>query len=342
MGEVNMELRLLLLFCYMSFSIMASAQASGGQIRRQTQKAKTETRKKSKPRVATRPFQKPPQQNVIDVPQPVPISSLLEYNVVVGSFKQLGNAQELYRTLSEQGWNPQIYLDSSKYYQVIITSSNSKTNAITYRDNLKKKYPNSWILCIENGKERRYTSDDHQNSILVYKRFEERDRANRDKQKHYNVTFVSDRNDLFFSFNGNDFEKTNDYNLTPGKHTVYVRCEGENELKSTISVEDAYNQYYVSFDKRTIISLKNGNKVSSSSPQVLYNVTFVADRKDLFISVDGINFEKSKKFQLSSGIHTIFVRCVGEEQMVKDINVKKGDNVFDISFNRRTIESQTY
>ena len=42
---MNMTLRLLLLLCYLSFPIIASAQASGGQIRRNTQKTKIETRK---------------------------------------------------------------------------------------------------------------------------------------------------------------------------------------------------------------------------------------------------------------------------------------------------------
>lgn len=47
---MNMTLRLLILLCCLSFSIMASAQASGGQIRRHTQKTKTEVRKLKKPR----------------------------------------------------------------------------------------------------------------------------------------------------------------------------------------------------------------------------------------------------------------------------------------------------
>ena len=47
----SMKLRILILLCSMSFALMASAQASGGQIARKKPKATTNTQKVSKPKV---------------------------------------------------------------------------------------------------------------------------------------------------------------------------------------------------------------------------------------------------------------------------------------------------
>ena len=148
--EMNMTLRLLVLLCCVTFPLMASAQASGGQIRRKARKVKTETRKLTEPRVTTKQSQQFSLKNSFTPPTPVTISSLMKYNVVVGTFNQLESAQGVCRALFEQDWNPRIYQDSSNHYQVIIISTNDNAYAISKRDNVRKKYPNAWILYIDN------------------------------------------------------------------------------------------------------------------------------------------------------------------------------------------------
>ena len=123
-----------------------------------------------------------------------------------------------------------------------------------------------------------------------------------------------------------------------------MRCKGENELIASIQVDAEQNNYYVSFNKRIIedqdrlVSRVNNRNTSLHSSQYLSNVTFVSDRKNFYLSFDGRNFDTKRDYQLNSGIHTIYARCAGENQIVGLVEVKKGNNVFRVSFSKRIIE----
>ena len=121
-----------------------------------------------------------------------------------------------------------------------------------------------------------------------------------------------------------------------------MRCKGENELISSIRVDGGQNNYYVSFKRRIIekrlSGVSSGNKQATlSSSQSLNNVTFVSDRNTIYLSFDGRNFDTKREYQLTSGIYTIYARCAGENEIVGSVEVKKGNNVFKVSFNKRTI-----
>lgn len=151
-----MKLRFLTLLCCMLFSIMASAQASGGQIRRNKPKPKTEVQKPSKPRYTTEQTEQITPTYTPPTIQPISISSLATYNVVVGTFSILSNAQGLCQTLRNEGWGAQIYLDLSNMYRVLMVGSDQEPEAVLYRNHARDTYPNAWILKIENGREYRY------------------------------------------------------------------------------------------------------------------------------------------------------------------------------------------
>ncbi len=155
-----MKFRLMTLLCCLSFSLIASAQASGGQIRRPVQRQPGNT----KNRTVTSP--KPSSTTssiVVDIPvntppaiQPILIGDLATYNVVVSTFSILANAQGLCQTLRDKGWGAQIYLDSSNMYRVLMLGTSNEPEAVLYRNHARETYPNAWILKIENGKEIRY------------------------------------------------------------------------------------------------------------------------------------------------------------------------------------------
>lgn len=149
----SMKLRILILLCSMSFALMASAQASGGQIRRNTTKPRTEVKKHSNPRNAVpRVEQQSTQTYAQPAIQPISISSLATYNVVISTLSILSNAQGLCQSLRDKGWSAQIYLDPSNMYRVLMVGTNDEPEAILYRNNAKQTYPDAWILKVENGR----------------------------------------------------------------------------------------------------------------------------------------------------------------------------------------------
>lgn len=69
------------------------------------------------------------------------------YNVICGSFKSLDNANNLQRTLAQQGHNSQVAQNpETGMYRVIAESYDSKASAISSRDKLRSAYPDAWIL----------------------------------------------------------------------------------------------------------------------------------------------------------------------------------------------------
>jgi cell division protein FtsN len=77
-------------------------------------------------------------------------TGLKKYSVVIGSFKNKTNAYSLKERMMDEGYNPVIAENEYGMLRVIITSFDSKPEAIRSRDNVKKKYePNfrdAWIL----------------------------------------------------------------------------------------------------------------------------------------------------------------------------------------------------
>lgn len=140
----------------MSFSLMASAQASGGQTRRNSPKPKTEVRKPSKPRNTTGKTEQSAPIETSPAIQPIPMADLAKYNVVIGTFSILANAQGLCQSLRNEEWGAQIYLDLSNMYRVLMIGSDQEPEAVLYRNHARQKYPNAWILKIDNGREFKY------------------------------------------------------------------------------------------------------------------------------------------------------------------------------------------
>lgn len=69
------------------------------------------------------------------------------YNVICGSFKSLDNANNLQRTLAQQGHNSQVAQNpETGMYRVIAESYDSKASAISSRDKMRSTYPDAWIL----------------------------------------------------------------------------------------------------------------------------------------------------------------------------------------------------
>ena len=141
---------------------MASAQASGGQISRSTHKQRTEVKKSSKQRNNTTqaeqstPTYIPPAIKSVSI-EPISISSLQKYNVVVESCISLASAQIECKKLRDAGFNSEIILDTSNMFRLLMYfSTNSEEDAQRYRNRARDKYPKAWIMCVENGRTYRY------------------------------------------------------------------------------------------------------------------------------------------------------------------------------------------
>lgn len=92
-----------------------------------------------------------------DIIQPITISFLAKYNIVCASFSTLKYASEFCYDLRDKGYNAQIYLDSHNIYRIIINRFFSEQDALNFRNSIRSKYQDAWILYINNGKEERYS-----------------------------------------------------------------------------------------------------------------------------------------------------------------------------------------
>lgn len=99
---------------------------------------------------------------------PVTMDDLRKYNVVAISYELLENAQRQCKRLKEDGYDAQIYLDSQDYYRVIVGSFNCDCDALDLRASIFDRYPESWILCFEDGREERYVQKRNQDNSHVY------------------------------------------------------------------------------------------------------------------------------------------------------------------------------
>ena len=154
-----MVLRILTIICCLSFSLMASAQASGGQIRRPVKKQSTVTARSNVSISRGKTIERTEQRTPANTPpsiRPISKSDLAIYNVVVCTYGILANAQGACQKLRDEGWGAQIYLDSKKMYRVLMVGSDQEPEALVYRNYAKQTYPDTWILKIENGQEMKY------------------------------------------------------------------------------------------------------------------------------------------------------------------------------------------
>lgn len=74
-------------------------------------------------------------------------SGLKAYSVVVGSFGVLANAEGLQSRLKAAGYNAQVAKnESNNMYRVIISTFDSKDNAVESRNSIRANYPDAWLL----------------------------------------------------------------------------------------------------------------------------------------------------------------------------------------------------
>lgn len=74
-------------------------------------------------------------------------TGLRAYSVVVGSFGLFSNAEGLQQRLRSAGYEAQIVKNEDKnMYRVVATTSSSKAEAVSSRDNLRITYPDAWLL----------------------------------------------------------------------------------------------------------------------------------------------------------------------------------------------------
>ena len=153
-----MKLRLFTLLCCLTFALMASAQASGGQITRKNTpgtRSKKENTKRNVVKTSSSGTVHPTAS--VQIIQPTPITDLSIYNIVVSSMGMLENANGLCQSLREKGYSSLIYHDTSaSLYRVTIGSTNNEQEAINLRDQARNTYPDAWILYIVNGHQERY------------------------------------------------------------------------------------------------------------------------------------------------------------------------------------------
>ena len=151
-----MKMKLMMSICCLSFSLMASAQASGGQIRRPVKKQSTVTARSNVSISQGKTIERTEQRTPANTPpsiQPISKSDLAIYNVVVCTYAILANAQGTCQKLRDEGWGAQIYFDSKKMYRVLMVGTDQEPEALIYRNHAKQTYPDTWILKIENGQE---------------------------------------------------------------------------------------------------------------------------------------------------------------------------------------------
>lgn len=74
-------------------------------------------------------------------------AGLKAYSVVCGSFSLKANAEGLQKTLKDKGYQAQIVLNPErKLYRVVASTHDTKSDAITTRNQLRATYPDAWLL----------------------------------------------------------------------------------------------------------------------------------------------------------------------------------------------------
>jgi len=164
-----MKNRLFTLLCCLTFALMASAQASGGQITRKKPKIsgsnkRNNTPKKNNSNVSiNNSTQEQAKREKASKINPLYTSSLSKYSVVVKSCATLTNAQSDCQSLRDNGYTSYIYLETStQMYNVLMyPGTNKEEKARNYWEKAREKYPDAWIMCLKNGRTYRYGSSDN-------------------------------------------------------------------------------------------------------------------------------------------------------------------------------------
>lgn len=154
-----MKLRILTLLCCISFALMASAQASGGQIKRKVSNTSKKNNVKKERTLENRTDNSVETQLTVPLIQPTPISDFSTYNIVVCSMGIIANASRFCQSLRDQGYTSLIYQDNRPemtLYRITIGSTNNEQEALRIRDQARNTYPDAWILYFVNGKQERY------------------------------------------------------------------------------------------------------------------------------------------------------------------------------------------
>lgn len=151
-------MRLLLIIAMMVSPYFMMAQVRGGQIKRISSSSKTEVKKTTQIHVnkkkrddntrekikATNPYRYDP-----DVMEPLPLSSLAAYNVVVCSVQNIDNARRQCRNWRNSGYKSEIYRDPNMgVYQILIGLTNNEQEAINLKNRAGK---GAWIFYMVDG-----------------------------------------------------------------------------------------------------------------------------------------------------------------------------------------------
>lgn len=78
--------------------------------------------------------------------------ALRTYSVIVGSFMNQTNAEGLYNTLTNRGYNARVVRTNETinghtgWYRVAASSYDDKGQAVNSRNGLKENYPDAWLL----------------------------------------------------------------------------------------------------------------------------------------------------------------------------------------------------
>ena len=143
----------------MSFTLMTSAQASGGQIKRKVSNTSKKNNVKKERTLENRTDNSVETQLTVPLIQPTPISDFSTYNIVVCSMGIIANASRFCQSLRDQGYTSLIYQDNRPemtLYRITIGSTNNEQDALRIRDQARNTYPDAWILYFVNGKQERY------------------------------------------------------------------------------------------------------------------------------------------------------------------------------------------
>ncbi len=142
-------IRLFIILCALSFSVMASSQTSGGQIRRTPKITSQPSSSNNKPIKNNKRINSHAASSAYAI-RPISKSSLAKYNVVGGIYSVYANAQKRCKELRDEGYTANIVHDTNRNtYQVVIGSFNDEQDAINLRNHTYQKYY-SYIICVTN------------------------------------------------------------------------------------------------------------------------------------------------------------------------------------------------
>ena len=139
---------------------MVSCKSSESAYKKSYEKAKAQqtTVVQTQPAVVAQPTTVTPVQTVTTAPVAtnentrtenltlVSGAGLKAYSVVVGSFSIRANADNLQRTLTNNGYAAQIATNPQGMFRVIASTYDDLGSAVQSRNNLRAQYPDAWLL----------------------------------------------------------------------------------------------------------------------------------------------------------------------------------------------------